>query len=159
MANILHPNHHGTAVRSKFGYHTTDHPGLDKLQNFLSAISAWIAGGAVILLALVTLAEIAMREFFSSPLGWNISLTEKYLLPLIAFFGLVTAYRTGSHIAVQSLFSIFPNPVQKVALIGIHLVVLISLIFLFIGGWNEAIMTFSLKHATLPGMADLPIPD
>ena len=159
MANILHPNHHGTAVRSKFGYHTTDHPGLDKLQNFLSAISAWIAGGAVILLALVTLAEIAMREFFSSPLGWNISLTEKYLLPLIAFFGLVTAYRTGSHIAVQSLFSIFPNPVQKVALIGIHLVVLISLIFLFIGGWNEAIMTFSLRHAPLPGMADLPIPD
>lgn len=159
MANIVHPDHHGTAVRSKFGYHTTDHPGLDKVQNFLSAIGAWIAGIAVVLLTLVTLLEIAMREFFGSPLGWNISLTEKYLLPLIAFFGLVTAYRTGSHIAVQSLFSVFPKPVQKIALIGIHLVVLISLIFLSIGGWNETIMAFSLGHAVLPGMADLPTPD
>ncbi|WP_459612791.1 TRAP transporter small permease [Corynebacterium urogenitale] len=159
VKTLIHPDHYGTAERSKFGYHTTDHPNLDKVQNMLSAIGAWIAGAAVIALALITLIEIGMREFFGSPLGWNISLTEKYLLPLIAFFGLVTAYRTGSHIAVQSLFGMFNKRVQKIVLIIIHTIVLISLIFMFLGGWNETTMAFSMGHATLPGMADLPTPD
>ncbi|MBC2681379.1 TRAP transporter small permease [Corynebacterium anserum] len=156
---FVHPDHHGTAERSRFGYHTTDHPFLDKIQNMVSALAAWIAGAAIIGLTTITLVEIAMREFFGSPLGWNISLTEKYMLPLIAFFGLVTAYRTGSHIAVQSLFGIFPKRVQKIILIAIHLIVFISLTFMILGGWNETVMAHSMGHATLPGMADLPTPD
>lgn len=159
VKTFVHPDHHGTAERSRFGYHTTDHPFLDKIQNMMSAIAAWIAGAAIVGLAAITIVEIAMREFFDSPLGWNISLTEKYLLPLIAFFGLVTAYRTGSHIAVQSLFGIFPKRIQKIILISIHLIVFYSLTFIVLGGWNETVMAYSMGHATLPGMADLPTPD
>lgn len=158
-SNLVHPGHHGTAERSKYGYQTQDHPGFDKVQNTISAVCAWIAGAAILGLALVTLAEVIAREFFSSPLGWNISVTERYLLPITAFFGLVTTYRTGTHIAVESLFSKFAPKVQKTILLLIHLAVVISMIFVFIGGWNQTYMAFSLGHATLPGMADLATPD
>ena len=118
-SNLVHPGHHGTAERSKYGYQTQDHPGFDKIQNTISAVCAWIASTAILGLALVTLAEGIAREFFSSPLGWNISVTERYLLPITAFFGLVTTYRTGTHIAVESLFSKFAPKVQKLSLIHI----------------------------------------
>ncbi|WP_298074539.1 TRAP transporter small permease [uncultured Corynebacterium sp.] len=158
-SNFVHPGHHGTAERSTYGYHTEDHPGFDKIQNTVSAVCAWIAGAAILGLALVTLAEIVAREFFGAPLGWNISVTERYLLPITAFFGLVTTYRTGTHIAVESLFSKFAPKVQKTILLLIHLAVVITMIFVFIGGWNQTYMAFSLGHATLPGMADLATPD
>ena len=159
MGFIVHYDNHGTAERSRYGYHTTDYPKLDQVQNLMSAISAWIAGISILALAVVTLAEVFFREFFSHPLGWNISLTEKYLLPLIAFFGFITAYRTGSHIAVETVFSKLPLRLQKLVLLAIHVIALISLAFLFIGGLNETLLAYSLSQRVLPGMADLPFYD
>ncbi|KAB1503127.1 TRAP transporter small permease [Corynebacterium sp. 320] len=156
---VIHPGHDGTATRTPYGFRTTDHPRLDKLQNAISAVCTWIAGAAIILLVLITAAEVFMREVLSHPLGWNISLTEKYLLPTIAFFGLIVAYRTSTHIAVETIFTKLPRPVQKIILVLIHASVAFSMVMLALAGWNETWMAFSLHHQTLPGMADLPLPD
>lgn len=156
---VIHHSRFGTAERTLFGFKTKEFPRLDRFQNALSAGCAWIAGAAIIALALVTTLEVAMREFFSQPLGWNISLTEKYLLPCVAFFGLITTYRTSTHIAVETLFHKFSPRIQKIILIAIHASIAFSLFMVAIAGAQETWIAFDLGHQTLPGMADLPFPD
>jgi TRAP-type C4-dicarboxylate transport system permease small subunit len=149
----------GTAQPTTFGYRTTDHPGLDKVQNAISGLCAWIAGIATVLLTILTLVSVISREFFSDPMAWNVSATEKYLLPAIAFFGMVTAYRTSTHIAVTSIFDKFGPQAQKVMLVVIHVIVLLVLVALFAGGATMALDAYNFGFHVLPGSADLATAD
>lgn len=158
-STIVHLDDLGHAEPTPFGFRTEDSPRLDRFQNTVSGVCGWIAGIAVIVLGILTCAEVFMRAAFHSPLGWNVSVTEKYLIPVIAFFGLVTAYRTGSHIAVTSLFAKFPPRVRKVALLVIHLIVLVVLVVALIAGWNIMMVAYDLGQEILPGLADVTTPD
>lgn len=158
-STIVHLSHQGNAIPTAFGFRDTDHPRLDRVQNALSAFCAWIAGASVVILCILTLVEIVMRSVFHHPLGWNVSVIEKFLLPMIAFFGLVTAYRTASHIAVASLFARLNPRIRKFILVLIHLLMLTVLLTLLVAGWNKTAMSVELGHRVLPGLADLPLPD
>lgn len=159
MTNVIvHPGHDGVGKRTTFGFITPDYPGLHRFQNLLSAICAIIAAGAIAISGVLTLVEVFMRTLLKSPLGWNIGFSERYLMVAIAFFGLVTAYRSGAHIAVASLFGKFPPRVQKVLMILSQAIVFITFLVLFIAGIQATAFSISIGERVPPGMADIPWP-
>jgi TRAP-type C4-dicarboxylate transport system permease small subunit len=157
-STIVHLDDLGQAEPTAFGFRTEDYPRLDRVQNVISGVCGCIAGVSIVVLCVLTCAEVFMRAAFHSPLGWNVSVTEKYLIPAIAFFGLVTAYRTGSHIAVASLFAKFPAKVRKALLILIHVLVLVVLLVAVVAGWNITMTAVTWVRRFFPGSPMSPPP-
>ncbi|WP_025776878.1 TRAP transporter small permease [Brevibacterium sp. VCM10] len=155
---IQHPNRRGTAERTAFGYVTEETPRLDRFQNCLSGVSGVIAGLATVTIVALILAAVVARSVFGSPLGWSVGFTEKYLLTTIAFFGIVTAYRTGSHVAVATIFNRFPAPVRKFLLTLSYVLILIALVILGLAGASAAAFAWETGQGPMSGSAELPIP-
>lgn len=146
------------ARRTLYGYLTEDHPKLDRFQNAISAFCAAIACIAIVIIAALTTIEVFTRTFFDAPLGWNVGLVEQYLMMAIAFFGTVTAYRAGAHVAVVTIFEKFGEPVKKLLLILAYLIILTGLVLLIYSGIKAAAFSFSTNEMPPPGMAELPWP-
>lgn len=158
-ATIVHPDRHGTARRTTFGYLTDDHPKLDRFQNAISAACGIIAAIAVLGMAVVTLGEIAARSILNSPLGWSVAFVENILLPAAAFFGIVTAYRSGAHVAVVSVFERMNTVGRKAALLISYVLLLVGFSTLTVTGLTAALFAFQNGEGPAPGSAELLIPD
>lgn len=146
------------ATRTLFGYLTETHPRLDRVQNAISGVCAAVSAIAIVVMTLLTGVEVVARAFFDTPLGWNIGLTEQYLMMSMAFFGTVTAYRSGAHVAVVTLFERFPSMVRKGLLILTYVIVLTALCWLMFSGTNAAVFSFVTDEAPAPGMSELALP-
>lgn len=155
---IVHVGRHGAAQRTRFGYLTDDHPTLDRVQNAISAVCGTIAGVAVVAITVLTLAEAIGRSVFDAPLGWSVAFIEQYLLTAAAFFGLVTAYRGGAHVAVISLYEKARPPVQKALLVFAYLVVLVGLIAIGYAGLQGTLFAIDSGEAPVPGSSELGLP-
>lgn len=156
---IVHPGHHGTARATTFGYVTTDHPRMDRIQNAISAGCGYIAGLAVLAMVFVTLAEVVARTFLNAPLGWSLALLENILLPAAAFFGTVTAYRSGAHVAVVSVFEKMSVPGKKTALLAAYLLVGLGMAALAVTGFQATVFAFQAGTGPVPGSSQLLIPE
>lgn len=155
---IQHPFRQGTAHRTTFGYVTDGRPTLDRVQNAISAVCGVIAAASVIGIALLTLWEVVCRAFFGNPQGWVPGFIEQALLVSAAFFGIVTAYRSGAHVAIVSLFNKFPTPVRKALLLFSYVVIAICLAFIAVASWRAMEFSYRIGELTPPGMADLSVP-
>lgn len=155
---IQHPFNHGGAQPTTFGYITTDHPRLDRIQNGISAVCGYLAVASVAAIAALTLWNMISRLLFAAPHGWIPGIIEQSLLVNAAFFGMVTAYRTGAHVAVASLFNKCPRPVQKALLVFSYLLVVISLLVILVTGLRSLVSSWQLGHVMPPGMAQLAVP-
>lgn len=155
---VQHPFRHGRARRTAFGYATDDHPGLDKVQNAISAACGIISAAAIVGVGLLTLWEVLSRAVLGDSQGWVAGFIEQALLVSAAFFGIVTAYRGGAHVAIVSLFNKFPTPVRKALLLFSYVVIAICLAFIAIAGWRAMYFSYTIGEVTPPGMADLSIP-
>ncbi len=146
------------ARRTTFGYVTSDHPTLDTVQNGISAFCATVSGAAIVAITTLTVLEVFTRTVFSAPLGWNVGFVEQYLMMAVAFFGTVTAYRSGAHVAVVTIFEKMPETVRKVLLLLAYLVILTGLVLLVYSGARAAHFSFITEEMPPPGMAELPWP-
>ena len=155
---IVYQDGESTARRTTFGYVTVDHPRLDRVQNAISAVCATISALAIATLAVLTTVEVIARAAFDSPLGWNVGFVEQYLMMSIAFFGTVTAYRSGAHVAVVTIFERLPAAARKLLLIVTYLLILVSLALLIYSGTRAAHFSFVTGQASPPGMAELSWP-
>lgn len=147
------------ATRTSFGYETRDHPHLDRIQNTISLVAGILAGLAIVLMVVITCIEVFSRTVFGQPLGWNVSFTERYLLVGSAFFGIVTAYRTSAHVAVTSVFALFPVTVQKALQITTHTMVAVVFALLFWFGLQATISAAAIGEIPPKGATELPIPE
>lgn len=154
----VHPFRHGEARRTPVGYLTEDHPRLDRVQNSISWICGGIAAVAIIVIVLLTLFEVAARTFFDAPQGWSVALIEKYLMTASAFFGIVTAYRGGSHIAVVTFYERFRPATRKALLILAYIVVLIGMAAIGVAGLTAAAFSLMSGEGPVPGSSELIIP-
>jgi TRAP-type C4-dicarboxylate transport system permease small subunit len=155
---IQHPGKHGTAIRVPFGYVQTGSPRLERVQNTISLACGYVAMACVLAITVITLAEVIARTLFNAPLGWTVGFIEQYLMTGAAFFGIVTAYRSGAHVAVVSLFDKFNQPVQKILILISYLLVMIGFGSMAVSGWNSMVFSLELGEITPPGMAELPLP-
>lgn len=156
--SIVHRPGQTPARRTLFGFVTPDHPGMDKVQNAISGLCAIIASAAIAIIAVLTTAEVVSRTGFGAPLGWNVGFIEQYLMTAIAFFGTVTAYRTGAHVAVVTIFERLPEPVRKLLLVLTYLILLLGLVLLTYSGTRATDFAFTTGQQPMPGQADLPWP-
>lgn len=156
--SIVHPFRQGTAQRTMFGYRTEEHPRLDRVQNGISAVCGVIAGVAIVAIVVLTLIDVLLRTFFAVTLGWSVAFIEMYLLTIVAFFGLVTAYRSGAHVAVTSLFYRLGVRMRKVLLILACLVLLIGMGALLIAGTEGLLFAIGIDEGPIRGSSELLIP-
>lgn len=156
---MLKLNRFGTARPTSFGYETDDHPSLDRIQNAISYSAGIIAGLALVIMVAITCVEVFSRLVFDQPLGWNVSFTERNLLVGGAFFGIVTAYRTGSHVAVTSVFGALPHNVQKALQIATHVIVSVIFALLFWFGLQATLGAAAAGEIPPKGATELPIPE
>ncbi|WP_051217900.1 TRAP transporter small permease [Nocardioides insulae] len=140
------------------GFRTLDHPGLDRIQNTISGLCAGLAGAALLGIVGLTVAEVVVRAAFDRPLGWNVGLVEQYLMTAMAFFGMVTAYRSSAHIAVATLFERMSGRARKLVMVLGQLVILFALGWLLVAGADAAIFSFRTGEQPAPGTAELPLP-
>src|SRR5699024_1863059 len=124
---IVHQSGSTPARRTLFGYRTGDHARLDAVQNAISAVCAVIAGAAIVVIAVLTTVEVATSTFVDTPLGWNVGFVVQYLMMAVAFFGTVTAYRTGAHVAVVTIFEKASETVRKLMLVVVYAVTIVVL--------------------------------
>ncbi|ULN49584.1 TRAP transporter small permease subunit [Mycolicibacterium goodii] len=156
---VIRRSAEGEAKRTMFGYTTDEHPLLDRIQNGLSMVAGLIAGTCLVALVALTCTEVVARLVFGKPLGWNVAFTEKYLLVGSAFFGIVTAYRSGAHVAVTSIFEKFPFPVRKGLLLVTH--VLVVVIFALVAWFGLQAMLSAIELGEVPpiGSTELSVPE
>lgn len=155
--SIVYTDRVAMVERTLFGYRTDRH-GLDRIQNTISAVCGVVAVGAVATMLALTLVEVLMRTAFDSPIAWTVGFIENYLLPAAAFFGIVTAYRSGAHVAVVSLFDRQPETIRKALLVISYLVILIGLGAIAWFGTEATIYSADIGEGPVPGGADLLIP-
>lgn len=144
--------------RTTFGYLTTSHPRLDRFQNAISAVCGVIAGIAIVIMTILVIVGVVARTALNTPIGWSIGFIEMYLLTAAAFFGIVTAYRSGAHIAVVSLFNRLSPTAQKPLLLLSYVVVLIGLGYLFWAGLQGTLFAVQTGYGPPPGSSELRIP-
>lgn len=110
--------------------------------------SKWCAIIALALITLLMLAEVILRYFAGSPLGWNVSFIEKVLLPGIVFLGMPWGYAVSAHVAADMVYAKLPTGVQSAARWLSFIIVLVGVAALFIGGLMT--MLEALKRGDIP---------
>lgn len=128
-----------------------------RVHTAIVSTSKWCA---IIMLALITvlmLAEVVLRYFAGSPLGWNVSFIEKVLLPAIVFLGMPWGYAVSAHVATDMLYMRLSAKVQLVARWLSFIAALMGICALAIAGTSA--MLEALKHGDIPPplSAELPI--
>ena len=79
-------------------------------------VSLLISATAVVLASLLTLSDIASRQFFASAQGWAIEISE-YCLLYVAFFGAAWLLREDGHVKVEVVVEVLSARHQ--ALLGV----------------------------------------
>lgn len=136
-----------------------DHfPGLVRFEKLISVVCAVLAGVSLVAITLLTVGEVFSRTLLAEPLGWNVGLVEQYFMMSMAFFGAVTGYQTGAHIAVTTVYDRLPPVPRKTVTVLAHLIVLTGFALLAWAGAGSAYFSFQFDEAPVPGMAELPLP-
>lgn len=148
----------GGAVGTAVGFRTGEHPHLDRVQNAVSGVCAVVAGASLVAMTALTVIEVVARGAFDRPLGWNVGFVEQYLMMAMAFFGMVTAYRTGAHVAVSALYGRLPGPARKLAILLGQLAIAFALGWLLFAGADAAALSARTGEQPVPGSAELPWP-
>lgn len=122
--------------------------GNSSVHDAVVSTSKWCAMIALALITVLMLAEVVLRYFAGSPLGWNVSFIEKMLLPAVVFLGMPWGYSVGAHVAADVVYTKLPTRVQSAARWLSFIIVLVGVAALFIGGLVT--MIEALKHGDIP---------
>lgn len=126
--------------------------------NAIKLASVTLAGAAIVVMALVMLAESIMRYVFTDPLGWNISAVERILMPMSVFLALPWLHVTAGHVSAEIIYDRLPTSWRiTVRAIG-HVLLLVIAAALVWGGMTTVVDSFVLGDAPPPGSSEVPIP-
>ncbi|MBC3191798.1 TRAP transporter small permease [Pseudonocardia sp. C8] len=124
----------------------------------LEGVATAVSGTALVLIGVVTIAEVVMRYVVGAPLSWVLGLITDYLLPAMFFFGLSYAYRTGSHVSIDFLHRTFPPRVRRVVDVMGTVLALGLFVLLGTAGLLSTHDAWSAGEIPPPGGAELPLP-
>ena len=86
---------------------------IDKLLGRLSRLLNYIGMGAVVIIMLLTVADVLMRSLFNKPITGTEELTE-YLMVAVVYLGLALCARKNQNASVDLLMERFTPSVQSV---------------------------------------------
>ncbi len=91
------------------------------LNHGLAVTEYWLLSGAIMLMALNTIANIVARLGFSTSLFFSEELNQ-FLIVLVTFVGASAAARQGRHIRMSALTDMLPERLRSLAFAFIYLV-------------------------------------
>lgn len=97
----------------------------------LSELDMLIACIPLLILIVTTFVGVPMRYIVGQPFTW-LEEVQSACLVWIVFASAGAAFRTGSHVAIEMIVERFPKSIQKVIQIGITLIVIVVVGYLFI---------------------------
>jgi TRAP-type C4-dicarboxylate transport system permease small subunit len=99
-----------------------------KIDDYVTTFTEWILGMSIILMAIILIANVIARKFFSNsiPAANEMGAT---LIILATFSGIGYAAKKGRHIRMSALFDAVPLKVQKVLIIFISAVTCVTYIY------------------------------
>lgn len=130
---------------------------LDRVYTWVAEGSQYVAFAALLVMMFVMVAEVLMRYFVGEPLGWNISLIEKVLLPGLVFLGLPWAYSVGAHVAAELVYDRLPSGVQRVLDWAARVLLVVCVVALAYAGTLAAVEAFALGSAPPPLSSQVPV--
>jgi len=80
-----------------------------------------VGGGLLIIIVLLTVADVAMRRLFNSPIRASMELVEM-LVGTVIFFSLGYCAIKGAHIAIDILIKKFPRRIYSVTIVIMDLI-------------------------------------
>lgn len=102
----------------------------DQLGSILNRIARALSQLTVAVMVITVLAQVFMRYFIKSPLVWGDELA-KYSLVFMTFIGASVALRDKQLAAMELLTEKFPGPTKRIVAIGVYIIELALLGFLF----------------------------
>lgn len=104
--------------------------------------AAWIAGAVLVLLMLMTTADVAGRYFFNAPIGGVFDLTH-FAVSIMVFLGLAYCGYRGGHVAIELLYDRLPLGARRVLnrLINLAGCILFALI-----SWRTAVQSIDVRE-------------
>lgn len=130
---------------------------LDRMHAGIAKTSQYLAFTALLAMMVVMVAEVFMRYFLREPLGWNISLIEKVLLPGLVFLGLPWAYSVGAHVSAELVYDRLPHGIQRVLDWAARTLLVVCAVALIYAGALVAIEDFILGSAPPPFSSQIPV--
>jgi TRAP-type transport system small permease protein len=131
----------------------------DKTEAVISSISrifSYIGTGVVVIMMLLTVADVFMRYTFRSPVVGTLELTE-YCMVIIAFFALGWCEIRRRHISVDLLVGRFPSRTQAIIASITNILGLAVLIPLTWQNWLRVQHEFEIQRAsTMLSIPDYP---
>ncbi len=108
----------------------------------VASAAAYAAGTVLILLMLLTTADVAGRYFFNSPINGVFDLTH-FAVSMMTFLGLAYCGYRGGHVVIELLYDKLPPAARRVLNRGINLAgcILFALI-----AWRTAVQSIDVRE-------------
>ncbi|WP_131105941.1 TRAP transporter small permease [Ornithinimicrobium sufpigmenti] len=124
----------------------------------ITGASLTVASVFLAVLTIVMVVEVVARYAVGEPLGWNLSLIEKVLLPGIVFLGLPWARSVGAHVSAGMVYERLSAGIQRFSR-GLALVIeVVCYTLLLISGLVIAVAMFRIGAQPPPLSAQLGLP-
>ncbi|HBX55844.1 TRAP transporter small permease [Pseudomonas sp. UBA2684] len=121
----------------------------------------WLAGLAVVTMALIIPWGIFARYILGSGAGWPEPVAI-LLMVVFTFIGAAASYRAGAHMAVTTLTDRMPDNWQPIITLFVQVLMAVICLFMTIWGTKLCIATWNQFMSTLPtlrvGVSYAPIP-
>lgn len=121
----------------------------------------WVAGLAIVSMALIIPWGIFARYVLGSGAGWPEPVAI-LLMVLFTFIGAAASYRAGAHMAVTTLTDRLPDAWQPLITLLVQILMAVICLFMTIWGIKLCIATWNQFMSTLPtlrvGVSYAPIP-
>ncbi len=121
----------------------------------------WVAGLAVVTMALIIPWGIFARYVLGTGAGWPEPIAIM-LMVLFTFIGAAASYRAGAHMAVTTVTDRLPTNLQPMITLLVQILMAVICLFMTIWGIKLCIATWNQFMSTLPtlrvGISYAPIP-
>ena len=114
---------------------------IDRATEIVTSGAAALAGVVLILLMLLTTADVVGRYFFNAPIGGVFDLTH-FAVSIMTYLGLAYCGYRGGHVAIELLYDRLPMRARRVLKRGVSLAgcVLFGLI-----SWRTAVQSIDVR--------------
>lgn len=115
---------------------------LVRATDVVTTAAAWVAGGVLVLLMLLTTADVAGRYFFSAPINGVFDLTH-FAVAIMVYLGLAYCGMRGAHVVIELLYDRLPRPARAALrrLTGLAGCVLFGVI-----AWRTAVQALEVRE-------------
>ncbi|WP_347031479.1 TRAP transporter small permease [Brevibacterium paucivorans] len=121
---------------------------LEQARKAIYVSSVVVTAVLLSIMCLIMAVEVLARYVTGSPLGWNVSLIEKILLPGAVFLALPWAYVDGAHVRAEMLYARSGKTVKKIFDAFGFTSTFVCLVLLALGG--IAICSYFLSTGAIP---------